>query len=132
MGSKTLFFQFSSPHTLEQVQEAGFKAFLPLGGQITKLGNGLRIIQGKEGIQFGFSADFDTSLTINQTKEEQFDLICAVNWKMNSLSIACLIIGFFVFGILWIIPLLSLFIDPSGKYNQALFSIPGLLEKPSS
>lgn len=128
MGSKTLFFQFNAPNTLDQVQEAANKAFIPLGGQITKLGNGLRIVQGKEGVQFAFTADFDATLTINQTKDDQFDMICAVNWKMNSLSIACLIIGIFVFGILWVIPALSLFIDPSSRYNQAMYSVPSFLK----
>jgi hypothetical protein len=127
MGAKTLFFQFSSPHSFEQIQEAAFKSFLPLGGQIIKTDNGLRITQGKEGVTFGFTADFDATLTISQPKEGKYDLVCIVHWKLNTLSIVCLIVGAFVFGILWIIPLLHLFIDPSSVYNQAMFNIPNLL-----
>lgn len=127
MGAKSLFFQFSSPHTFEEVQEAAARSFLPLGGQIMKTSNGLTITQGKEGVNFSFTADFDATLTISQTKEGQYDLFCNVHWKLNTLSIVCLIIGAFVFGILWIIPLLYLFIDPSSVYNQAMFNIPNLL-----
>lgn len=128
MGSKTVFFQFSSPHSLEEVQDAAYRAFSPLGGQIMKLGNGLSIKDGKEGVQFGFTADFDANLIMNQPKPEQYDLVCTINWKMNTLSIACLVIGIFVFGILWIIPLLHLFIDPSSLYQQAMHNIPYILE----
>lgn len=129
MGSKTVFFQLSSPYSLEKVQDAAYRAFIPLGGQIIKLGNGLSIKDGKEGVQFGFTADFDATLTINQPKPEQFELVCIINWKMNTLTIASLVIGIFVFGILWIIPLLHLFIDPSSLYQQAMHNIPYILEK---
>jgi hypothetical protein len=128
MGSKTLFFQIESPQPIAEIQEAAIRAFMPLGGQIMKMGNGLEITQGKEGVQFGFSADFDASLMIREDSPQHFELMCTVNWKMNSLSWVCLIVGIFVFGILWIIPLLSLFIDPSGVYNRTMYMIPGLLK----
>lgn len=129
MGSKTVFYQFDSPHTLEEVQDAAMRAFLPLGGQVIKMGNGLSIKDAKEGVQFGFTADFDATLNINQTKQDHYELICSINWKMNTLAIACLVIGIFVFGILWIIPALFLFIDPSSLYQQTLVNIPHLLDR---
>jgi hypothetical protein len=129
MGSKTVFYQFDSPHTKEEVQDAAMRAFLPLGGQIIKMNNGLSIKDGKEGVQFGFTADFEANLMINQPKQDHYELVCTINWKMNTLTIACLIIGIFVFGILWIIPVLFLFIDPSSLYQQTLVNIPFLLDK---
>jgi hypothetical protein len=127
MGSKSVFFQFSTPHSLEEIIDAAQRSFLSLGGQVTKVGNGLSIKDGKEGVQFGFTADFDATLMISQPKPEQYDLVCTINWKMNTLTIACLVVGFIVFGILWIIPLLHLFIDPRSQYEQALRTIPSLL-----
>ena len=129
MGSKTLFFQLESPKSVSEVQEAAQKAFIPLGGQIIKIGDGLQITQGKEGVQFGFSADFEATLIIREASPQHYELMCTVNWKMNSLSWICLIVGIFIFGILWIIPILSLFIDPSSAYNKALYSIPVFLKQ---
>jgi hypothetical protein len=127
MGSKTLFHQFNSDHTMDEVLDAAYRAFIPLGGQVMKMGNGLAIKDGKEGVQYGFSADFEAQLNIHKSGENQYNLTCTVNWKMNTLTIVCLVIGIFVLGILWIIPLLYLFIDPSSAYNQAMFSIPTIV-----
>lgn len=129
MGSKMLFFQFNSSHSLSEVQDAAYKSFVPLGGQVIKTGNGLSIKEGKEGIQFGFAADFDSTLLINHSNPDHYDLSCTINWKMNTLTIICLVVGAFVFGILWIIPLLYLFINPSTIYNEALFRIPSILDR---
>jgi len=127
MGSKTLYFQFETEKSLSEVRDAAIKAFTPLGGQIMKVGDGLRIIQGKEGVQFGFVADFEASVMIQETSPNHFEIVCNVNWKMNTFSWICLIIGIFAFGILWIFPLFSLFIDPSSQYNNSLFMIPKML-----
>jgi hypothetical protein len=129
MGSKTLFFQLESQKSLAEVQEAASRAFMPLGGQIMQMGSGLEIKQGKQGVQFGFAADFDASLMTRESSPQHYELMCTVNWKMNALSWVCLVVGLFAFGILWIIPLLTLFIDPSGAYNTALYSVPALLNQ---
>ena len=129
MGSKTVFYQFSSQHSMQEVENAAYRAFIPLGGEITKLGNGLSIKNGKSGVQYGFTADLDATLTISQPSPDQYELICAVNWKMNALTIISLIVGIFVFGILWIFPLLYLFIDPSTQYQQSLTNVRYMLSK---
>lgn len=129
MGSKTLFFQVETSEPIEKIQDAAVRAFMPLGGQINKIGNDLQISQGKEGVQFGFSADFDATVIIRETSQQKYELLCTVNWKMNTLSIICLVVGFFIFGILWIIPILSLFVDPTSSYNMALYSIPNFLKR---
>ena len=127
MGSKMVIHQIESKKTIEEITSAATKALSPLGGQINPLGNGLQIIQGKNNVQFGFAADFDAMLLINQTGPDKYTLNCTINWKMSAATIACLIIGFFVFGILWIVPLIFLFIDPSQQYQTALMSITSYL-----
>jgi hypothetical protein len=127
MGSKTVFYQFQTTKSLSEVQDATSRALIPLGGQITRYGTGFQINQGKNGVQFSFSADFDAVVNITQQSQDKYEIICNIHWKMNALSILCLIIGLFVFGILWVIPLLSLFIDPSQAYQNALFAIPNIL-----
>ncbi|MDK2980370.1 MAG: hypothetical protein PWQ55_717 [Chloroflexota bacterium] len=123
MGSKIVFYQIETEKSVEEIRDAAQKAFYSLGGQTTPLGTGLQIIQGKNNVQFGFAADFDAIFSINTVGPKKYSLNCTINWKMSGATIACLIIGFFVFGILWIVPLLYLFIDPSQQYQNALMSI---------
>lgn len=123
MGSKMVFYQFDSEKSIDEVREAAIKAFTPLGGQIAPLGNGLIIKDGKEGVQFGFAANFEATISITESKPGKFNLNCAINWKMSTLTIVCLVVGIFVFGILWVVPLLFLFIDPSQVYQNALISV---------
>ena len=78
-------------------------------------------------MNFAFTANFTTDVTITPVSDDVYNIACNVNWKMNSLTIACLIIGVFVFGVLWIVPALHLFIDPSNVYNMALMSVQGNL-----
>ncbi len=127
MGSKMVFHQIESNKPIEEIVEAATKALSPLGGQINPTVNGLQIIQGKNNIQFGFAADFDAILLINKSNSDKYTLNCTISWKMSTVTIACLIIGLFVFGILWIVPLLYLFIDPSQQYQNALMSISSYL-----
>ena len=97
MGSKTYFFQLESTETIEKIQDATMRAFMPLGGQITKIGKDLQISQGKEGVQFNFTADFDSTIVIRESSPNKYELMCTVNWKMNTLSIICLVVGIFIF-----------------------------------
>lgn len=127
MGSKLVFYQLETDKSMDEVKQAAVRAFTMLGGQVKPFGAGLQIIEGKNGVQFGFAADFDALFTINESKPGKYDLSCAVNWKMNTTTIICLVVGIFVFGILWIIPLLYLFIDPSQVYQTTLMSIKSYL-----
>lgn len=122
MGSKILFNVINSDRSAEEIVAAIQKSAMLLGGQVIRLNDTtLRIVNGKEGVQFGFSADFEATININPKPENRYEVISNVSWKMNTLSWVCFIVGFFVFGILWIIPLLHLFIDPSKNYNNIIF-----------
>jgi hypothetical protein len=121
MGTKMLYQVFETMKPKEEVLTALEKSFMVSGGQVSRYGNStIKVINGKEGVQFGFSADFDATVTVNQKDENKFDVVCNITWKMNSLSWISLIVGIFVFGVLWIIPLLYLFIDPASAYNRFL------------
>jgi len=129
MGSKMVFYQLETQESLEEVKMAAIKALTPLGGQIMPYGNGLQIINGKNGVQFGWTADFTSTLNINEIKPGKFDLNCEISWKMNTTTIICLVVGFFVFGILWVIPILYLFVDPTRVYQNSLMMMHSLLKK---
>jgi hypothetical protein len=128
MGSKTVFHLIETKKTLSDVKQATKQACSFLGGTIYERGDGFEINQGVNGVNFAFSANLKAYININQTDPEKYQIIGTINWNPNGVFWACLIIGFFVFGILWIIPLLYLFIDPTSAYQQALFRIPNFLE----
>ncbi len=122
MGSKMLFNVLNTDKPIEEITSAIQKSVMVLGGQIVRLNeNTLRIVNGKEGVQFGFAADLDATINITSKPDNRYEVITNINWKMNTLTWICFIVGFFVFGILWIVPLLYLFIDPSKAYNNAIF-----------
>lgn len=131
MGSKVLFTQVHTNASLEQVIDTLSQTVTPLGGIVTKLNNTLHINGGKEGVQFGFAADFDSQTIVQQTAADSYNITMNIHWKMNTLTIICLILGIFVFGILWIIPLLYLFIDPTTAYNNSLILLQSKLPNPS-
>lgn len=122
MGSKMLYHVLYSDKPLEEIVSTIAKNSTILGGQITRLSeNSIKILNGKENVQFGFAADFDSVITVNPVENQRYDVMCNISWKMNTLSWICFIVGFFVFGILWVIPLLYLFIDPTKTYNNIFF-----------
>lgn len=131
MGSKVLFTQIRTSAPLEQVVDTLSQTVTPLGGIVTKLNNTLLINGGKEGVQFGFTADFDSQTIVQQTAVDSYNITMNIHWKMNTLTIICLVVGIFVFGILWIIPLLYLFIDPTTAYNNCLILLQAKLPNPS-
>lgn len=117
-----LFNVINSEKPNEEIILAIQKSAVVLGGQIVRLNeNTLRIVNGKEGVQFGFAADLEATINIAQKPENRYEVVSNINWKMNTLSWVCLIVGLFVFGILWVIPLLYLFIDPAKAYNNVIF-----------
>lgn len=131
MGSKVLFTQVHTSATIDQVVDALFQTLTSLGGIITKQNNTLLIDGGKEGVQFGFSADFDSQTIVQQMSPDSYNITMNIHWKMNTLTIICLVVGAFVFGILWIVPLLYLFIDPTNAYNNCLTLLQSKLPNPS-
>ena len=127
MGSKLLINQARTNKGKDAVVQAVAKSLSIVGGTQVQHPTGIQIIDGKEGVSFAFTANFTTDVTITPVSDDVYNIACNVNWKMNSLTIACLIIGVFVFGVLWIVPALHLFIDPSNVYNMALMSVQGNL-----
>lgn len=121
MGSKMVMTQITTKKSLAEVKEAVSRSLLVLGGTVQPYGDGFKITQGTNGVNFAFSATFDSMINIRQVREDVYEVVGNINWNPNTAFWACLVIGFFVFGILWIVPLLYLFIDPSSAYTQALY-----------
>jgi len=120
MGSKTLFTQVASEKSIDDVKVALKQAFQSVGGLMIESPRGIEINQGVNGVSFAFAADVSAQVNIRQVNDRLYEIECTVSWKMSALSIICLIVGLFMFGILWIVPLLYLFVNPEFSYQQSL------------
>ena len=120
MASRTLYTQIETEKSLVEVKEAVKTAFRSVGGSIQESSTGMLIKQGVNGVSFAFTADVAAQINVRQVKENRFEVECLINWSMNALSWICLVVGIFIFGILWIVPLLYLFVKPDEAYQQAL------------
>jgi len=120
MGNKTLFTQLNSTKSDVEIIEGIKRAFQPLGGMVQIRSTGLEIEQGKNEVRFGSTANMTASVSVQPVNQTQYEIQCAINWSPNTLVWICLIVGVFVLGILWIVPLFYLFVDPTSAYQQAL------------
>ena len=127
MASRTVFHIIETTKSLQEVSDACKKSLMLLGGQLIPQGNTIIVKQGINGVNFAFAANFEAYINIRQSDSSKYEFTGTINWSPNSTFWACLIIGFFVLGILWIIPLLYLFIDPTQAYQQAFFRIQSFL-----
>lgn len=127
MGSKTVYFILDTDKSLEQVRDATQKSLSFLGGAVFQQGDNFQVKQGVNGVNFAFAANFDAVINLRQSGSNKYELLGTINWTPNTLFWACLIIGFFIFGILWIVPILYLFVDPTQAYQQAFLRIQGML-----
>ena len=127
MGAKTFFHHVETDRTIEEVKEATQKTLMFLGGTIQQHGDNYQLLQAKNGITGAFAADFDSMVNVRESKKGQYEILVNVSWKPNTLFWICLVVGLFVFGILWVVPAMYLFIDPSSAYQQALFNINNFL-----
>lgn len=127
MGNKTVFYTLETDKSLPQVREAAKKSLMFLGGTLFEQGDGFQVKQGTNGVNFAFAANVEAFVNVRQSASNKYEFFGTINWSPNTLFWVCLIVGIFVFGMLWIVPLLYLFIDPSQAYQQALFRIQGML-----
>jgi hypothetical protein len=132
MSTKMAFYQFESNKNLSEVKEAVRKSLSFLGGITLDQGDTLVVNQGVNGVNFAFTATFQALVGIRQTTPNKYEIMANIKWSPNALFWICLVIGFFIFGILWIIPILYLFIDPTNAYSQALYRVPNFLGETAS
>jgi hypothetical protein len=128
MGSTTLYMQMNTEKSPEEINAAIRQAFSSVGGTIQTTPTGIEVKQGANGISFAFAADFNAQVDLRHVKEDKYEIQCSIQWKLNALSIICLVVGIFVLGILWIVPILYLFIKPDNAYQQALHRVQTYLE----
>lgn len=126
-GKKTIFHTLETNKPLPQVKEAVKKSLILLGGSILEQGDSFQVKQGVNGVNFAFTANVEAYISVRQTAPNKYELFSSVNWTPNALFWVCLIVGFFVFGILWIIPLLYVFVDPMPAYQQSLYRVQNIL-----
>jgi hypothetical protein len=128
MPSRTLYTQIVTEHSPDELKEAVRSAFRSLGGTMMDTPSGISVRQGVQGVSFAFTADVLAHVNLREIKENKYEIECQLNWSMNALSWICLVVGFFVLGILWIVPLLFLFLKPEEAYLQALNRVQIFLE----
>jgi len=132
MGSKTVFYTLETDQPIAQVRDALKRSLIFLGGMVFEQGNGYEVKKGANGVNFAFTADFVAYVELRQPATNKYEFFANINWTPSVLVWICLVVGFFVFGILWIVPLFYLFIDPSQAYQQALFRVQGMITTQSA
>jgi len=120
MGSKMVYHRIQSQKTLPEVREAVKRSLMFLGGSVFDAGNGFRLTQGTNGVNFAFAANFDALVDIRESQPGNYDITANVTWSPNAVFWIGLVSGFFLV-IPWIVPILFLFIDPTSAYQQAFF-----------
>ena len=123
MGTKTVFYTIESENSLVEMKAKLKQSLLFLGGTLVDYDTGFQLKQGTNGVNYAFAANFEAMISIRQPALNKYEIWCAINWSPNTLFWICLVVGVFVFGILWIVPILYLFIDPTSAYQNALFRV---------
>lgn len=126
MGSKMVFHTFENEKSLTDVKAATKRSLAMLGGTLMEHDNSFQLKQGTTGVRYAFAANFDALINVRQSAPSKYELTGTINWSPNRLFWGCLIVGAFVFGVLWIVPILYLFIDPMQAYQQALMRVGGM------
>ena len=132
MGTKSVYGQVVTDKSFDEVKKTAASAFMMLGGTLQETPDGFQITNGANGVNFGFTAKFTAWVRIRQVKPQQYDLECVINWSPAPIVWICLVVGLFVFGILWLIALLYLFVNPGEAYQMALFRMQQILAVPVS
>lgn len=128
MGTKTVMYSINTQRSLPEVKQALIRALMPLGGVVTDMGEYVQIKEGKNNVNFGFTANFDAMVNIRQSAPDRYDFFGTINWNPSTIFWVCLVLGFILFGIAWIVNLLYFFIDPTAVYQQALYQTQSFLQ----
>lgn len=120
MAEQILYGHLSTKKSEGKIKEAINSTFSSLGGTLTETSRGFHISQGTNGISFAFSANLQADVSLREIKAGKHEIEARLKWGMSALSWICLVIGVFVFGILWIVPFLYLFFKPTQAYQQAI------------
>ena len=127
MGSKSLYAQITTNQDQSGIWQAISTALTAVGGRQEPVPGGLKIKEGKLGVNFGFTLETEAVIGLRDLGSNRYEIECHLKWKPASIVWICLIVGFFIFGILWIVGLLYLLAKPSEPYEQALHRVQGLL-----
>ena len=109
--------------TPEEIREAVRRAFYSVSGQIIDTKDAIIIEQGTLGVSCAFSINMMAFIHLWRIKENTYRLECYLQWKWNALSWICFVVGWFVLGILWVVPLCTLFFNPLPTYQRALYEV---------
>ena len=127
MSSKSLYAQITTNQDQSGIWQAISTALTAVGGRQEPVPGGLKIKEGKLGVNFGFTLETEAVIGLRDLGSNRYEIECHLKWKPASIVWICLVVGFFVFGILWIVGLLYLLAKPGEPYEQALHRVQGLL-----
>jgi hypothetical protein len=128
MGAKTIFAEIRTNKSLEEVKVATKETFRTLGGVIQDTPYGFQIEGGGAGINFSFVATINAVVVVKQQSPGLYRIEAMIAWNPNALVWICLVVGFFMFGILWVVAALYLFVDPAPVYNRLMLQTERLLQ----
>jgi hypothetical protein len=120
MGSAILNHVIVTDQPVDQVFEATRRSLDLLGGLTTPTSTGFWVVQGVQGASFGFTSNTTADIQVRQLDARRYEVVARVNWQASAVVIVCMIVGFFVFGILWLVGLFYLLYNPTVIYQQAL------------
>jgi hypothetical protein len=120
VGSAVTGVTISSSGTVDQVVDAVRVALQPMGGVVSRTPTGLYITGGAAGVNFAFTAKTTAQVDVRQVAQERFEVTCSIAWSPAAVVWICLVVGFFIFGILWLVGLFYLFYNPTQAYQLAL------------
>ncbi|MBU6361073.1 MAG: serine/threonine protein kinase [Chloroflexi bacterium] len=125
MGRKVLFTDIKTDKSVNGIRMAAKTAFRSVGGNHIDTADGFIIVSGIQGVNFGSTANIRATISIKALKAGHYRIECIIDWSPSAVVWICLIVGIFVFGILWLVALLYLFVNPDASYKLALDRIQG-------
>ena len=127
MGSATVGVTINSSLTQDQVIDGLGASLRSLGGLVTRTPTGVIITDGALGVNFAFTARTQAQIDVRQIAADRFEVTGNLHWSPAAVVWICLVVGFFIFGILWLVGLFYLFYNPSQAYQGALLTLQNAL-----
>lgn len=123
MATKNMVIQIKTDKSLEEVKIAARETFRTLGGIIRETAYGFDIEGGNAGINFSFVANIRAAVSVTLLNPGSYQVAAVIVWNPNIWVWICLLVGWFVLGLAWIISALYLFVDPAPVYYRTLSQV---------
>lgn len=123
MGAAMVGVTINSPVSQIQLIDALGASLRSLGGLVTRTASGLHVSGGSLGVNFAFTAKTEAQFDVRQVAPDRFEVTGSLQWSPAAVVWICMVVGFFIFGILWLVGLLYLFYNPTQAYQACLLGL---------